>query len=331
MKSALIAKQFDIDGRLFDIQSMTAGNVNDTYLAIYRTVFSETRAVIQRINTYVFKNPAELMENIRFVTAHVHQVYENEQDEADRIWQLPKVIPTRDGKDFFVDDEGNYWRAITQIASAHAYDKIQSAEHAHEVGAVLGKFHHAISDMSCDGLHDTLPGFHITPGYFPKLDDALKTKEGQTRLNATKVAHNVLIFLEKRREWCSVIEDAKARGELSMRPVHGDPKTANVMIDDMTNKGTAIIPGHGEAGAGPHGHRGLPAVVLQSGGGGDARHLVGDVRHGPGGRGAVGIQGAGEGIFDGGGEGVSVRRGAADRVRAGAAVLRGLHRGGCVL
>ena len=115
MKSALISKQFQIDGRLFDIQGMTSGNVNDTYLAIYRTVFSEARAVIQRINTYVFKNPAELMENIRFVTAHVHQVYENEQDETDRIWQLPKVIPTRDGKDFFVDDEGNTWRAITQI------------------------------------------------------------------------------------------------------------------------------------------------------------------------------------------------------------------------
>jgi hypothetical protein len=73
MKSALIAKQFAIDGRLFDIQSMTAGNVNDTYLAIYRTVFSETRAVIQRINTYVFKNPAERMENIRFGTSQGYQ------------------------------------------------------------------------------------------------------------------------------------------------------------------------------------------------------------------------------------------------------------------
>ena len=70
---------------------------------------------------------------------------------------------------------------------------------------------------------------------------------------------------------------------------------------------------------------------MQSGGGGDARHLVGDVRHGSGGRGAVGIPRAGSRIFDGGGEGVSVRRGAADRLRAGAAVLRGLHRGGCVL
>ncbi|MBO7619845.1 MAG: phosphotransferase [Victivallales bacterium] len=243
MKSAFIAKQFDIEGRVFSCEALIEGNVNDTYLAIYRTVFSETRAVIQRINTYVFKEPDKLMENMHRVTEHVHKVYEAEQDDpdTDRIWQLPKVIPTRDGKDFFIDDEDNYWRAITQIASAKSYDKIQNAEHAHDVGAVLGKVHHAISDMPCDSLHDTLPGFHITPGYFPKLDEALQTKEGKARLDATRVAHNVLVFLEKRRDWCSVLEDAKARGELSVRPIHGDPKTANVMIDDMTNKGTAII------------------------------------------------------------------------------------------
>ena len=42
MKSALISKQFQIDGRLFDIQGMSFGNVNDTYLAIYWKVFWET-------------------------------------------------------------------------------------------------------------------------------------------------------------------------------------------------------------------------------------------------------------------------------------------------
>ena len=30
-------------------------------------------------------------------------------------------------------------------------------------------------------------------------------------------------------------------GEVQLRPIHGDPKTANVMIDDATSKGTAII------------------------------------------------------------------------------------------
>ena len=109
MISAIIAKQFDVEGRVFSCEAMVEGNVNDTYLAIYRTVFAETRAVIQRINTYVFREPDKLMENMHRVTEHVHAVYEAEQDDpdTDRIWQLQKVIPTRDGKDFYIDDDGN--------------------------------------------------------------------------------------------------------------------------------------------------------------------------------------------------------------------------------
>ena len=77
---------------------------------------------------------------------------------------------------------------------------------------------------------------------FPKLDEALQTKARQIRLKATRVAHNVWVFLEKRRDWCSVLEEAKVCCELLVRrPIHGDPKTPNVMIDEMTNKGMAII------------------------------------------------------------------------------------------
>lgn len=71
MKSAIIAKQFDIGGRVFSLEGMTEGNVNDTYLAIYRKVFSETRTVIQWINTYVFLEPDKLMKNMHRVTAIV--------------------------------------------------------------------------------------------------------------------------------------------------------------------------------------------------------------------------------------------------------------------
>ena len=241
MQSAIIAQQFDVEGRVFSAEPMGHGNVNDTYLVIYRTVYSEQRIVLQRINKRVFKEPEKVMSNMRNVTEHVHSVLQSEQEQADRIWQLPKIIQAKDGKDFFIDDKGEYWRAITQIASAKSYERIQSADHAHEVGAVLGQFHHAISDMDSTMLHDTLPGFHITPGYFKTLDDALETKDGRDRLNSSKVAGNVFKFLESRREWSSVLEDAKERGELKLRPIHGDPKTANIMIDDVTGKGTSII------------------------------------------------------------------------------------------
>ncbi len=241
MLSAFIAQQFDIEGRVFNVEPLGHGNVNDTYVVIYRTVFSEQRIVLQRINTNVFRKPVELMENIHRVTRHVHHVYEREQDTADRIWQLPRVIQAKDGNDYVCDSNGDYWRAITQIASAHAYEKVRNAEHAHEIGAVLGHFHHAVSDLDCTLLHDTLPGFHIISGYFDVLDAALRTEAGQMRLHGSKVAENVLSFIEQRRKWSKVLEEAEARGELVQRIIHGDPKTANVMIDDVTGKGTSII------------------------------------------------------------------------------------------
>lgn len=241
MKAALIAPKFDIAGRIVTVEQNGDGNVNDTYMAIFRTTFSEERIILQRINKRVFARPEYIMANMRVLTEHVHRRLEAEAHLSDRIWQLPRVIPAKDGTDFVIDADGEYWRAITLIASAHSYGQVQSIEHAHEAGFVLGNFQRLISDLGVDKLYDTLEGFHITPGYLDKLDKALETGEGQARLNASAEAQRVKRFIDERREWCSVLEDAKAAGQLALRPIHGDPKISNIMIDDATGKGTCIV------------------------------------------------------------------------------------------
>src|SRR5690606_23681939 len=100
------------------------------------------------------------MQNMRVLTEHVHRRIEEEADTSDRIWQLPRVIPAKDGNDFVLDEAGEYWRAITLIASAHSFGQVQSMEHAHEAGFVLGQFQRLISDLEVTKLHDTLEGFH---------------------------------------------------------------------------------------------------------------------------------------------------------------------------
>ena len=241
MKAALMSQKFDVGGRLVTVESTGSGNVNDTYLAIFRTVFSEERFILQRINCNVFPRPEHIMANMRVITDHVHQRLEAEAHLSDRIWQLPRVIPATDGKDFAIDGDGGFWRAISLIASAHSFDQVQSIEHAYEAGVVLGNFQRLISDIPCEKLHDTLKGFHITPGYLKKLDDALETAEGQERLQSSAEAEASLRFVNARREWCSVLENARERGDLTLRPIHGDPKVANIMIDDATGKGTCIV------------------------------------------------------------------------------------------
>jgi Ser/Thr protein kinase RdoA (MazF antagonist) len=48
-------------------------------------------------------------------------------------------------------------------------------------------------------------------------------------------------IVEQCREWASVLEDALARGELRLRPIHGDPKINNFLIDDQTGQAVSLI------------------------------------------------------------------------------------------
>ncbi len=241
MKAALIAPQFDVAGRLVRVLSSGGGNVNDTYIAIFRTTFSEERFVLQRLNRRVFASPEKVIHNMKVVTEHVHRRLEEEQHLSDRIWQLPRVIPTKSGQDFIQDSSGDYWRAISLIASATAYEQIQNLEHAHEAGFVLGQFQRLISDIPIDSLSDTLPGYHITPMYLTQTDKVLETETARERLHSSVDAEQCARFIAKRRDWASVLEDALSGGKLCIRPIHGDPKVANIMIDDETGKGTCII------------------------------------------------------------------------------------------
>ncbi|MBI9020892.1 MAG: aminoglycoside phosphotransferase family protein [Verrucomicrobia bacterium] len=236
-----IARQFDLHGRLASIRPITCGNVNDTYIAVFRTHFSEERVIIQQINHRVFPRPDWIMENMRILTQHCHEQLLRESDSADRIWQIPRIIPCKGGADCFVDDSGNYWRALTLIASAEAFDVAQSEEHAYECGMVLRQFHWLISGIDPALLRDTLPGYHETPGYLEKYDRIVSTDSAREQLEGSEQVRSSHKFIEARREFARVLQDAQQSGELQTRLIHGDPKVSNIMIDEDSGKGTAMI------------------------------------------------------------------------------------------
>ncbi len=241
MELSVLIHKFKIPGRLVTVNPTGNGNVNDTYLAIFRSTFEEWQVILQRVNSRVFANPEGIMHNLRLLTAHTHPKLEAAADTADRIWQMPNLIQTHASTDFHVDDAGGYWRAITKIASATAFDAAQGPEHAAECGAVLGNFHWLVSDLDTRQLLDPLPGFHITPRYLEKYDQTLESPQARERLNASMEARRMAQFVEERRPLATLLQDALRKGELTLRVMHGDPKVNNIMIDDFTGKGTAMI------------------------------------------------------------------------------------------
>ena len=242
MELSLLIHQFDLSGRLVTINPTGSGNVNDTFVAIYRNTFDEQQVILQRVNRKVFSQPEVIMQNLHRLSAHVHPKLEREADVADRVWQMPKIIRTRTGADYLLDENHDLWRVITKIASATAYEEAQGTEHAMECGSVLGHFHWLLSDLPPSTMVDPLPGFHITPRYLEVYDETLeRCPDAKKRLNASTEARRMAMFIEKRRDFASTIQNAYERGELKMRMMHGDPKVSNIMIDNFTGKGTAMI------------------------------------------------------------------------------------------
>jgi len=243
MELTVLINKFNIKGRLVSLQPFGNGNINDTFLAIYRNTFTETQVILQRVNRKVFTQPKVIMSNMHEVTKHCHDKLEADAkaERDDRVWQMPRIIKAKDSKDFVIDEKGEVWRVITRIMSAHAFDVAQGPEHALECGAALGHFHYLISDLSPKTLVDPLPGFHITSGYLKKYDATIKTKEAKALLGSSMEAKRLAKFIAERRDLALCLEKAEKKGELKKRMFHGDPKVNNIMIDDVTGKGTAMI------------------------------------------------------------------------------------------
>jgi Ser/Thr protein kinase RdoA (MazF antagonist) len=148
------------------------------------------------------------------------------------------VLPARDGKDHYIDASGSFWRAISCVEHSCCYPIVQSTGHAREAGYALGQFHSLISDLNPASLHDTLVGFHITPLYLRHYDQVLAKDNGT---GASPEKTYCTQFVADRRDWASILEDAKHRGWLRLRPIHGDPKVDNIMIDETTGRAVSIV------------------------------------------------------------------------------------------
>jgi Ser/Thr protein kinase RdoA (MazF antagonist) len=246
-----IAQEFAWQTPVRAVEVYGSGNVNDTYLVTLTETaphIGQDRFVLQRVNQHVFHHPDLILVNMRTFLTHIAArtavaTAPNGHPHLTQGWRMPQVIATRSGSNGYLDQGSAYWRAITLVEGAKTYGKIRDAAHAREAGYALGHFHNLLSDLDPALLHDTLPGFHVTPGYLAAYDQVLtgataaERQQGEQRATIDAIRQ----FIDERRALATVLEDALARGELTLRAIHGDPKVDNILIDDHSAAAVSII------------------------------------------------------------------------------------------
>ncbi|MEM8614458.1 MAG: aminoglycoside phosphotransferase family protein [Cyanobacteria bacterium P01_H01_bin.105] len=222
-----IAQQFVGHGTVQAIRPLGNGNINDTYL-----VDTEQPFVLQRINTEVFPQPHQVMDNLCQFVSHARQ----QKAPPHHRWEVPTVLRTHNNQHHWTDSQDNVWRGLSFVQGTTTFDTIQNQTHATEIGYGLGYFHNLLADLPTERLADTLPGFHITPKYLYQYDTIL----AQTA-NLSSEENRCCQLIANHREQLTVLEDAKAQGHLPLRSIHGDPKINNILIDTATGKAVSLI------------------------------------------------------------------------------------------
>ncbi len=230
------AERFAAPCRVADIQPHGSGNVHETFLVL-RSGRDEAPFILQRLNTHVFRQPELVIHNIHTVTEHMLGRIHRIGLPAGRRWEVLRLLSTEEGKELWFDADGRCWRALGFIPAAQPFDTIRDEGDAEEVGYALGLFHRLISDLPAQKLADTLEGFHVTPRYLARYDAAL----GRSHWSRSPEMAYALAFVDERRAFAPVLEAARARGTLVARPIHGDPKMNNILIDPATRRAVSMI------------------------------------------------------------------------------------------
>ena len=231
-----ISSKFQIYGQVLHAESCKIGHINETYSATYDQGGTRVRYIHQKINQHVFKDPEGVMDNIMRVTGHLQNKLRAERAPEPTRRTLT-VVPARDGRPFYRDDEGEYWRTFVYVERTQTFESVQTPAQALEAGKAFGKFQRLLADLPGARLVETIPGFHNTRNRFNALQQAVK----EDHYNRAQSAAKEIDFARKHEPIVDILLQALADGRLPERITHNDTKFNNVMLDVETGGEICVV------------------------------------------------------------------------------------------
>ena len=213
------------------------GHINETY-AVYMPGpegVDVPRYVLQRVNIHVFKNPAQVMENIFSVTEYLREVIRKEGGDLNR--ETLSYIKTKSGDTYFEDADGQPWRCLHYVPNSICHQTVEEPQQFYQSARSFGHFLKQLGDYPAERLYETIPRFHDTVKRFQDFSESVrkdvKNRAGQCR--------EEIDFALAREADCGVLMNQLQEGILPLRVTHNDTKLNNILFDADTDQGLCII------------------------------------------------------------------------------------------
>lgn len=231
-----ILSNYQLEGEYKGFSPSNNGHINNTFVLEFRGEDDTiTNYILQQINTTVFKNPDQLMQNIVTVSEHLRNMIIQNGGNPDR--ENLNVIFTFDKKPYFLDDQGRYWRCYNYISGSYSCQRIDKPEVFYNAAKAFGRFQCMLADFPIHTLHETIPNFHNTISRFKDLKMAV---EADVVGRAEMVQEEIRFAFDREADTGVLLQLAEC-GMLPLRVTHNDTKLNNVMFDNESNEGICVI------------------------------------------------------------------------------------------
>ncbi|MBQ9010093.1 MAG: aminoglycoside phosphotransferase family protein [Clostridia bacterium] len=230
-----VGRAFRLPGSFFSFEEITNGNVNRTYKVNYVTDngagLADTHSyLVQKINSYAFRNPELLMSNIEKVTEHIRSRY------PEKICLHFHHAEQKGRTRAYLEDGDSIWRVYTYIPAV-TYNKCCDPHIIRSAGEAFGDFQMALSDFDASRLNETIPDFHDTRKRYENLiRDAEEDPCGRRK----EVRAELEYLLAVQEEACR-LTDLHNAGKLPLRVTHNDTKINNVLFHPETGVPLVVI------------------------------------------------------------------------------------------
>ena len=230
-----VIRKFDFQGELQECIPYGSGHINDTFRLAFCFEGRNKRYILQRMNKNIFLNPEELMDNVSGVTAWLRKKILADGGDVER--ETLNLVNTRDGRPFYKDSCGEYWRAYLFIEDATSFDQVENDDDFYQSAVAFGHFQRLLSDYPAATLHETIKDFHNTTDRLRKYKEAIIN---DVCGRATEVKPEIQFVLE-REKLAHILCDLQKNGEIPLRVTHNDTKLNNILIDNKTGKAICVI------------------------------------------------------------------------------------------
>ena len=224
MEKAVYA--FRIQGQPVKCTPFGHGHINSTFKI---DTDEGAEYVLQRINTYVFKDPVGLMNNAGAITDFIRQRVEDPR-------LALHFLTTNDGEFYFEDEKGEVWR-MYDFVGGFCLDTPECDDDFYQSALAFGRFQQMLSEFPAETLSETIPEFHNTPDRYRQFKESVAADK-MGRLEGVRDEVN---FLLEREEMGAQIHNQRVAGILPLRVTHNDTKLNNVLLDKKTRKSLCVL------------------------------------------------------------------------------------------